>query len=99
MVPPLDILGRIPEPQPEPEPEMMTGDRQQQQQQSTTRMSPRQQKLAADAAQLRAEQAYELEMVRKTPLFAPFISKVHRFAQDRLGTNVGKTQKISGAFP
>jgi hypothetical protein len=31
--------------------------------------------------------------VRKTPLSAPFIYKKRSFYQDRLGTNIGKTQK------
>ena len=31
--------------------------------------------------------------VRKTPLFAPFIHKNDHFYQDRLGANIGKTQK------
>ena len=36
--------------------------------------------------------------VRKTPLFEAFIYKNESFYQDRLGTNIRKTQKKSGVF-
>ena len=37
-------------------------------------------------------------LVRKTPLFEPLIYKKRTFYQDRLGTNIGKTQKKRVAF-